>query len=137
MPTTVRSGDILFNNGTTQSTAATGSVSSVATGNGLQGGTITTTGTLSVACPTQNTVGSYAFMQLRASATGGFGTNYGVGSAGNQVMLGMLTVDIGSTNQGNDQLVGWNLTTSGISGTWKWMGNVNGGQHFAIACRVS
>jgi len=137
MPVTIRSTDILFNNGTTQSTAATGTVTSVATGNGLSGGTITTSGTLVVACPTQNTVGSYAFMQLRPSSSGGFGTNYGVGSGGNQVMVGMITPDSTATNQGNDQTFGWNLTTSGVSGTWKWMGSVNGGNHFAIACRVS
>jgi hypothetical protein len=86
---------------------------------------------------TQNAVGSYAFMQLRPSSSGGFGSNYSVGSGGNQVMVGMLTPDSDSTNQGNDQTFGWNLGTSGISGTWKWMGNVNGGRHFAIAVRVS
>jgi hypothetical protein len=76
-------------------------------------------------------------MQLRPSSSGGFGSNYSVGSGGNQVMVGMLTPDSDSTNQGNDQTFGWNLGTSGISGTWKWMGNVNGGRHFAIAVRVS
>jgi hypothetical protein len=115
----------------------TGTVTSVATGNGLSGGTITTTGTLSVACPASNTVGSYAFVQLRPSSSGGYNSNYAIGSGANQLMLGMLTADSTSENQGNDQTVGWNLTTSGISGTWKWMGNTNGGNHFAIACRVS
>jgi hypothetical protein len=38
---------------------ATGTVTSVATGNGLSGGTITTTGTLVVAAPATNTIGSY------------------------------------------------------------------------------
>jgi hypothetical protein len=76
-------------------------------------------------------------MQLRGSSSGGFGSNYSVGSGSNQVMVGMLSTDSAFENQSNDQTLGWNLTTSGVSGTWKWMGNVNGGQHFAIACRVS
>jgi hypothetical protein len=138
MPITVGSTSITFNDSTTQSTAGLASaVTSVATGNGLSGGTITTTGTLTVACPTQNTVGSYAFVNLRPSSSGGYGSNYAIGTGTNQLMLGMLTVDSTGTNQGNDQSVGWNLITSGVSGTWKWMGHVNGGNHFAIACRVS
>ena len=36
-----------------------GTVTSVATGNGLSGGTITSSGTLVVACPSYNSVGAY------------------------------------------------------------------------------
>jgi hypothetical protein len=42
-------------------TTNTGTVTSVATGNGLSGGTITTSGTLAIAAPGFNTVGSYVF----------------------------------------------------------------------------
>jgi hypothetical protein len=38
-----------------------GTVTSVATGNGLSGGTITSTGTLTIAAPTTHSIGSYAF----------------------------------------------------------------------------
>lgn len=58
MAITVGGTSITFNDATTQSTAATGTVSSVATGNGLSGGTITTAGTLSLACPTAQSVGA-------------------------------------------------------------------------------
>ena len=62
MPITVSGTTITFNDSTTQTTAGkSGTVTSVATGNGLSGGTITTTGTLIIACPSFNTVGSYAF----------------------------------------------------------------------------
>ena len=51
-----------------------GTVTSVATGNGLQGGTITTTGTLSIACPSVGSVGSYAWAYMAGGCTGAGGT---------------------------------------------------------------
>jgi hypothetical protein len=120
MPITVSGTQITFNDATTQTTAFTGStgVTSVATGNGLSGGTITSTGTLVVACPGANTVGSYICAHS-ANTNMSFGSNYGVGNPG--IML--------ATNGGS-------LTTSGISGTWKWLGTGGEGTT-AIACRVS
>jgi hypothetical protein len=60
MPITISGTTITFNNGTTQTTAGgSGTVTSIATGNGLSGGTITSSGTLVIACPSLNTVGSY------------------------------------------------------------------------------
>ena len=55
-------GNVLTSNGTTWTSSAgsAGTVSSVATGNGLSGGTITTTGTLVLAAPSFNSVGSYS-----------------------------------------------------------------------------
>jgi hypothetical protein len=113
------SGNFLRSNGTTWVSEAVsvgaGTVTSVATGNGLSGGTITSTGTLVVACPASNTVGSYA--QIIGWANSGqsfsYGSNYGVGSV-----------------QGNTVVQLWNLANDGdwtspqtgsISGTWKWM----------------
>jgi hypothetical protein len=123
MPTTVRAGDILFNNGTTQSTAATGSVSSVATGNGLQGGTITTTGTLSVACPGFNTVGSYCGLYIGSSVA--TNTNYAAGTVQSGAVIG-TPPDTTLQQQSN------------ISGTWRWMSAGNGGApSFGLGCRVS
>lgn len=56
-------GHILTSNGTgsdpSYQAPPAGGVTSVATGNGLSGGTITTTGTLTIAAPTSFSVGSY------------------------------------------------------------------------------
>lgn len=46
----------------TNTSSASGTVTSVATGNGLSGGTITTSGTLTLACPSSGSVGSYAIV---------------------------------------------------------------------------
>jgi hypothetical protein len=59
MPISMNNTTLTFNNGTTMTTAATGTVSSVATGNGLTGGTITSTGTLSIAPAAYQSIGSY------------------------------------------------------------------------------
>jgi hypothetical protein len=56
-------GNLLVSNGTTwTSTAPSASgVTSVATGNGLSGGTITSTGTLTIAAPSLHSIGSYGW----------------------------------------------------------------------------
>ena len=129
---------LTFNNGTTMTTAATGTVSSVATGNGLQGGTITTSGTLSVACPTFNTVGSYVWGATNPNRTAGTsnvtsGSNYSAGGGGNQIGTGALNHDDGG---------GLGLPyANNLSGTWKWMGASGsigaGGSVNGVCCRVS
>ena len=58
------SGNVLTSNGTTWQSSALSAVTSVATGNGLSGGTITTTGTLAIAAPSFNSVGSYVWGTL-------------------------------------------------------------------------
>ncbi|NBP66674.1 MAG: hypothetical protein EBU66_18760 [Bacteroidetes bacterium] len=106
--------------------SASGTVTSVATGNGLQGGTITTSGTLSIACPGINTVGSYIYAQLQDVFTGmNAGSNYSAGTGRQQIAA-----------WGTDNCGGFNSSYS-ISGTWKLMaGNyLSGGR--ALACRVS
>jgi hypothetical protein len=62
MPLSMNNTTLTFNNGTTMTTAATGTVSSVATGNGLSGGTITTTGTLVLAAPSYQSIGSHMLL---------------------------------------------------------------------------
>jgi hypothetical protein len=109
-----------------QTVAASGSgtVTSVATGNGLSGGTITSTGTLVIACPTFNTVGSYCFA-LTQGTTLNPGSNY---AANSQIQC--YSVDPANTQ----------ANTSSISGTWKWMAATtysNGTGMMGIACRVS
>lgn len=141
MPTTINGTGITFPNGTTQTTAASGAgtVTSVATGNGLQGGTITTSGTLSVACPTFNTVGSYAFVaanraQNPPSYTMTSGSNYSPGTTGSGLTAtcGRYDFSAGSFSSSEGGTV--------ISGTWKWMSGTQGGTYSVmtgIACRVS
>jgi hypothetical protein len=100
-------------------TGGSGTVTSVATGNGLSGGTITSTGTLIIACPGVNTVGSY-YLGSGYNATYSQGANYG--SSNN-------TLSTGTFNG------------TSISGTWRNMGNTNdfgdGGIGGILGCRVS
>jgi hypothetical protein len=113
--------------------ASVGTVTSVATGNGLQGGTITTSGTLSVACQGFNNVGSYVFAKIGLAATSPAttvfsGSNYAAGGGNQQISSGIT----GSEN----------IYEANLSGTWKWMGasrniDSSGGDFFAICCRVS
>ena len=104
-------GNYLRSNGTTwvSQAGATGTVSSVATGNGLSGGTITTTGTLTIACPASNSVGSTC-TGVGFGGGGGFGgynygSNYAAGTAGGQVNLG---------------------SGGPLTGTWRWFANNTG-----------
>jgi hypothetical protein len=109
-------GNLLTSNGTTWTSAAPpagnlGTVTSVATGNGLQGGTITSTGTLSVACPSVGTVGSYAF--------GYSGYQTGNVSPGGTKASGMVYAAIAKDGNGDMQF----STDTTMSGTWRCMGN--------------
>ena len=110
MPISINNTTLTFNNGTTMTTAATGTVSSVATGNGLQGGTITTSGTLSIAAPGANTVGSYATIGNVSPGSFAFGSNYAAGTNSQQVQAATVA------NGGEIWI------TSAISGTWRWLG---------------
>lgn len=114
-----------------------GTVTSVATGNGLQGGTITSTGTLSVACPTHNTVGSYVLGQLyhaSGTITYTFGNNYAAGSGTDQVQASSIARP-GSCSSLN------NYVSNSLSGTWKYMGaNFGSSTDYAtisVFCRVA
>jgi hypothetical protein len=119
----------------TNTNTATGTVTSVATGNGLSGGTITSTGTLVVACPTFNTVGSYVMGTIQDSNNAGIvsGNNYSPGTGTLQVQSGGA-----SSNQ-----CGWstNLQSNNLSGSWKWMGatyHQNPNYYYGgVFCRVS
>ena len=128
-------GNVLTSNGTTWVSAAAPSsgVTSVATGNGLQGGTITSTGTLSVACPTFNSVGSYAFggFNWNNGATITASSNYSAGNGNLQMQSGVIAAGQFETYENN------------LSGTWKWMGaTAQNSQGYAVGgygimCRVS
>jgi hypothetical protein len=117
-----------------------GTVTSVATGNGLSGGTITTSGTLVIACPSFNSVGSYAYVGLvhppgTGTTSASSGSNYSPGTGKGQL------VSTASSPVNASPLV------NNLSGSWKWMGgNLTIGSTGsccptylgqAIACRVS
>lgn len=104
------SGNVLMSNGTTWASSATGTVTSVATGNGLSGGTITTSGTLTIAAPTFNSVGSYAgcVVRLNTDQTVTAGSDYSAGTGFNQVTA-CKSFDGGSSS------------SNVLSGTWRWM----------------
>lgn len=110
-----------------------GTVTSVATGNGLSGGTITTSGTLVVACPTFNSVGSYAYVAVSFSANSNVaaGSNVSAGSSTNQVGCVKYADTCSGLQPGNN---------GGLSGTWKVMYGwqyAGVGNAIGIACRVS
>ena len=126
MPITVSGTSITFNDATTQTTAATSGVTSVATGNGLSGGTITTSGTLTVACPSFNSVGSYVTALATITTTGTI-------TAGSTYSAGTGNFQIQSIEQNNG------TTQNNLSGTWRWMAASGLGNQSAtgIACRVA
>jgi hypothetical protein len=119
-----------FPNQTIASSGGAGTVTSVATGNGLQGGTITTSGTLSVACPGFNTVGSYCF--------GGFNNNISTTSGATYSAGSLQSTTIFRDDEGES---GRQSYQNNLSGTWRWMGSsfsaggtTNNG---SLICRVS
>ena len=125
------SGNFLRSNGTTWVSQAvsigSGTVTSVATGNGLSGGTITSTGTLVIACPSYHSIGSYVFAWA-PSVNISTGANF---SGSNASTALLYTNDTSS----------WVVSSYGsLPGTWKWMaGGTSSGYYYqlGIACRVS
>jgi hypothetical protein len=85
-----------------------GTVTSVATGNGLSGGTITSTGTLVIAAPSNNSVGAYQMAQLIRSGSSGFSVSGGDSYAASNSPTGSITC---SSNSG----------TNNMTGTWRVM----------------
>lgn len=139
---TAGSGISITNGAGSISIAATGggTVTSVATGNGLSGGTITTSGTLTIACPTFNTVGSYCTAGVFRTGGGGVtynggGTNYSAGSGDSQVR------SIGYVVNFVDQSFARMQEQNNLSGTWKamWANQYCNGNEVAsgVMCRVS
>lgn len=125
--TSIGASGVTFPDGTTQATRATGTVTSVATGNGLQGGTITSSGTLSVACPGFNTVGSY----VCGTTTGNVSPTI---ASGGTIAAGSGSQQLQSLYSGG---CGYAVSNN-LSGTWRNMsGPFTYGGTTAIWCRVS
>ena len=118
---------ITFPDATTQTTAA----SAVTAGNGIS----VSSGTVAVACPTFNTIGSYVCAyggsQGTTSNSLSSGSNYSAGSGASQISSG------GVSYGGPCASAGFNITNN-LSGTWKWMSAFTAGYGgVGVACRVS
>ena len=101
----------------TVSATGGGTVTSVATGNGLSGGTINSTGTLSIASPDFNTVGSYCYGRFKALGGGAASTI----TSGRNYSVGTGTLQINSARPFKGGAVGNN----NLSGSWKYMGGTD------------
>ena len=109
MAITTNATAITFNDNTIQTTAGkTGTVTSVATGNGLSGGTITTTGTISIAAPAANSVGSYALVVYQTPFFGPHNITFGdiIAPTDSWALDNSFAVVSGGTV---------------LSGTWRWL----------------
>lgn len=138
MAITVSGTSITFNDATTQTTAFTGgsgTVTSVATGNGLSGGTITTSGTLTIAAPTFNSVGSwcYGFMKSTGSnRSWSAGSDYAAGASNLNAQGATWEIN----GCGAAQFTAKNV----LSGTWRVYNTGSGmgvGDYTVLLCRVS
>lgn len=108
-------------------TAAGGGVTSAVAGNGIAVSGATGAVTFSVACPSVDTVGSYAF----AALLGGNGSNTpGSTRAGNLRFASVLQANC---------LTYVDYTSTTLSGTWRCMGYVNSqaGPSATVWCRIS
>jgi hypothetical protein len=115
-------------------TGGSGSVTSVATGNGLSGGTITTSGTLTLAAPSFNSVGSwcYGFVTATTTASWAVGDGLAAGTGNKQVTSNLI----------QDSPCGpFNNRVNNLSGTWRVYSaasNTRAGEYYGILfCRVS
>jgi hypothetical protein len=122
---TAGSGISITNGAGSISIAATGggTVTSVATGNGLSGGTITTSGTLIIACPSVASIGSY----ILGFPTGTSGISRNATLSGNNIRYAGGNTDGFWTQDGN--------TVS--TGTWRNMSANTSDNGFTLFCRVS
>lgn len=115
-----------------------GSVTSVATGNGLSGGTITSTGTLAIACPGFNTVGSYCFGGSYFNQTYSGGSTHAAGTGTNEVQPMFMAVTDSNTAR---LLSASSVSATQLSGTWKLMSCIGfagvGTDSASLFCRVS
>lgn len=94
-------------------------VTSIATGNGLTGGTITTTGTLVIAAPAALSVGSYVTVELSTAITSPTSFSVGTKCAGSflQVYNSVKTAD------GCGGFFWSHPAGPALSGTWMCLGS--------------
>jgi len=110
----------------TWAAAPAGGVTSVATGNGLSGGTITSTGTLTIAAPTFNSIGSYTIAI-------GNGTNIAYNNTYSASSIRMASTGVASVGCSNVLTAGSGGNV--LSGTWRSMSTASAAD-FTIALMV-
>ena len=116
-------GDIVTRTATQINAAREGTVTSVAAGTGLSGGTITSSGTISL-----NTglveVGTYAMLGRTGNGSIVAGQTYtNSGSGANNNSAGLVFSGFGSDNTFSDNTAA-DIRGSSPSGVWRAMGNV-------------
>ena len=119
----------------TISASGAGTVTSVATGNGLSGGTITTSGTLIIAAPSANSIGSWTIAAIQRNGSTGFTTNNGDTYAASSSPTGSITCYSG---QGTNSMTGtWRVYTgNSVSSRYDPCSNTQYGANF-VMCRIS
>jgi hypothetical protein len=127
------SGQILTVSGgiPTWAAAPAGGVTSVATGNGLSGGTITSTGTLVIAAPTYNSIGSYVLgIPVNSESSFVYNSTYSASNIGRGGITGIPN--------GCNVFLSAGSAGTGLSGTWRAMSNANNqNSSLALMVRVS
>ena len=118
-------------------TAGVGTVTSIATGNGLSGGTITSSGTLIIGCPSWLSIGSYATLWHMSTGTVAAGDT----ASGSNLKY---NISDGNASNAGDFGAGYTQNTGGTatSGTWRHMGSGKTGDpepryYVGLWCRVS
>jgi len=118
-------------------TAGVGTVTSIATGNGLSGGTITSSGTLIIGCPSWLSIGSYATLWHMST------TQVAAGDTASGSVL-KYNISDGNASNAGDFGAGYTQNTGGTatSGTWRHMGSGLTGvseprYYVGLWCRVS
>jgi hypothetical protein len=109
----------------TVSATGGGTVTSVATGNGLSGGTITSTGTLTIAAPSFNSVGSYVIGGTTGGTTVASGNTLSAGGGATQLQSYTSNSNCGAIYANN------------LSGTWRNMAGIYYGGTSSLFVRVS
>ena len=117
---------VTFPNASTQTVASTPPTA----GNGIS----VTSGTVAVACPSYNSVGSYCWISTTIPQYNqvNSGQNYAAGGGNMQIQSSIVSYSEGA-----------NIVSNGLSGTWKWMGasvysfNDPYPSVGAVGCRVS
>jgi hypothetical protein len=145
MATSINSSGITFPDATTQTTAyvAGGGVTSITAGNGISvnASTGAVTVTNSLYAPTYNQVGSYIIGQSSTGTsrrTAGQTMAVGTGSQQLTIMDLCTMVDVGAGTE-NYALGSVNSSgsTTGISGTWRQMMNMSGGNVWCLFVRIA
>jgi len=123
-------GDIVTRTATQINAARDGTVTSIATGTGLTGGTITSTGTISLNTGIGD-IGTYAFLARQGYSTIVAGQTYSNSGSGatnnsaNLVYAGFMSEGDGNFDDDTALDSTGSSTTTGLTGVWRAMGSAD------------